>query len=253
MNNLGLSESTLGGHSARSMMLVEIRALIRALPISVSKAEFSKAVVEENVLQKTTLSSRKKSLHHLVELYGLDISTPLFRVFWTLGHDDQDSLPQLCLICAYARDVQLRHSFGLVRTLRAGEVLSRIAMEEHLETGFPGRFSPAMKKSMAQNVNTSWTFSGHLTGKAKKLRRLPEPSLTSAAYSMLAGYLCGLRGERLLESPFGALVATNRTQLEAALSFASARGLLSFKRAAGIVEFDFSNLLTAAELKALHE
>ena len=251
MNNLGLSESTLGGHAARSMMLLEIRALIRALPRSVSKAEFARAVVEENLLQKPTLSSRKKSLHHLIELYGMDVTKPLFRVFWALGHDDLDSLPQLCVVCTYARDAQLRHSFGLVRMLRPGELLSRTAMEEHLETGFPARFSPAMKKSMAQNVNTSWTFSGHLTGKVKKFRQLPEPTPTSAAYSMLVGYLSGLRGERLLESAFGALVASSRTQLETALSFASARGLLSFKRAAGIVEFDFSNLLTTAEMKAL--
>jgi hypothetical protein len=39
-------------------------------------------------------------------------------------------------------------------------------MEQHLENGFPGRFSSAMKKSMAQNVNTTWTFGGHLSGKA---------------------------------------------------------------------------------------
>jgi hypothetical protein len=251
INNLGFSESILGGHAARSMMLLEMRALIRSLPIAVSKAEFIEAVVEENLLQKPTLSSRKKSLHHLVELYGMDVSKPLFRVLWKLGHDDLESLPQLCVVCTYARDAQLRHSFGLVRTLRAGEPLSRTAMEGHLETGFPARFSPAMKKSMAQNVNTTWTFSGHLTGKMKKFRQMPEPTPTSAAYSMLAGYLSGLRGERLLESAFGALVASNRVQLEAALSFASAKGLLSFKRAAGIVEFEFSNLLNAMEMKAL--
>ena len=30
-------------------------------------------------------------------------------------------------------------------------------MGRHLEAGFPGRFSPAMKRSLAQNVNTTWT------------------------------------------------------------------------------------------------
>jgi len=41
--------------------------------------------------------------------------------------------------------------------------------------------------------------------------------------------------------------------LLAALSLASAKGLLSLKQAAGIVEFDFSNLLTSAEQELLHE
>jgi hypothetical protein len=234
-------------------MLIEFRALVRAMPLTATKDDFVKTIVEENVLEKPTLSSRRKSLRHLIELYGMDPSKALFRVLWELGHADQDSIAQLCLVCAYARDPQLRYSFELIRTLRLGEVLERAAMEQHLENGFPGRFSPAMKKSMAQNVNTTWTFGGHLTGKAKKTRQLPSPRPISAAYAMFVGYLTGLRGERLLDSAFAALVASNRSQLQAALSLASAKGLLSLKKAAGIVEFDFSNLLTSAEQDLVHE
>ncbi len=235
------------------MMFLEMCALVRAMPLTVTQNDFTKAIIDENVLEKPTLSSRKKSLRHLQELYGLDPSKALFRVLWNFGHRDIDSLPQLCLVCAYARDPQLRHSFEMVRSLRLGEAMARTAMEEHLEKGFPGRFSPAMKKSMAQNVNTTWTFGGHLAGKVKKTRRFPEPRPVSAAYAMFVGYLTGLRAERLLDSAFASLVASNRSQLQASLSLASAKGLLSLKQAAGIVEFDFSNLLTPAEEALLHE
>ena len=235
------------------MMSLELRTLVHTMPVTATKDDFTKTIVEENVLEKPTLSSRKKSLRHLIDLYGMDPSKALFRVLWELGHADLDSMPQLCLVCAYARDPQLRHSFELIRALRLGEVLERTAMEQHLEHGFPGRFSPAMKKSMAQNVNTTWTFGGHLLGKVKKTRQLPSPRPISAAYAMFVGYLTGLRGERLLDSSFAALVASNRSQLQTALSLASARGLLSLKNAAGIVEFDFSNLLTPAEQELLHE
>ncbi|MBV5304384.1 MAG: hypothetical protein JZU70_09335 [Chlorobium sp.] len=251
--SLGFSNNKLGGHSSRSMMLNEMHLLVSSLPLTVSIPDFAKAIVDENILEKPTLSSRKMSLSHLVELYGLDQSKPLFRVFWDFAHADGDSLPQLCVVCAYARDPQLRYSFEFVRNLHQGEVLSRIEMEQHLENGFPNRFSPAMKKSMAQNVNTSWTFSGHLEGKVKKIRRLPEPRPVSAAYAMFAGYLTGLRGTRLLDSPYASLVSSTRSQLQAALSLASAKGLLSLKQAAGIVEFDFSNLLTPKEQELLHE
>lgn len=249
----GLSKAGLGAHSARSMMFLEMRILVRGLPLSVTKDELAKGVIEENVLEKTTLSSRKRSLRHLTALYGMDPTKALFRVLWALGHEDLDSLPQLCLICAYARDPQLRRSFELVHPLRVGEVLDRVAMEQHLEKGFPGRFSPAMKRSMAQNVNTTWTFGGHLAGRVKKIRRFPEPRPISAAYAMFVGYLTGLRGERLLDSPYAALVAPNRSQLQSSLALASSRGLLLVKQAAGIVEFDFSNLLTHAEQATLHE
>jgi hypothetical protein len=253
IEHFGFTEASLGGHSARSMMYLEMRILVRAMPIAITVDDFGKAVVEENVLEKPTLSSRKKSLRHLMQLYGMDPAIALFRVFWRLAHEDIDSLPQLCLVCTYARDPQLRQSFELIRKLRLGETLERAAMENHLEEGFPGRFSSAMKKSMAQNVNTTWTFSGHLGGKAKKVRKLPETRPVSAAYAMFVGYLTGLRGERLLDSRFAELVSSNRSQLQSSLALASAKGLLSLKSAAGIVEFDFSNLLTPAELVLLHE
>ena len=70
---------------------------------------------------------------------------------------------------------------------------------------------------------------------------------------MFVGYLTGLRGERLLSSNFADLVASNRYQLQASLSLASAKGLLSLKQAAGIVEFDFASLLTPAEEALIYE
>jgi len=253
VDSLGFSKAIGGGHLARSMMLMEMSSLVRAMPPAVSKSDFGRAIVDDNILEKPTLSSRKKSLHHLVELYGMDPSRALFRVLWSLSHADAASLPQLCLICAYARDSQLRHSFELIRSLRIGEALERSSMEQHLESGFPGRFSPAMKKSMAQNVNTTWTFGGHLSGKVRKARQVPQPRPSSAAYAMFVGYLTGLRGEQLLDSSFGALVSSSRAQLLSALRLASAKGLLSLKSAAGIVEFDFSNLLTPGEMGLLNE
>jgi hypothetical protein len=126
-------------------------------------------------------------------------------------------------------------------------------MESHLEQGFPGRFSPAMKKSMAQNVNTTWTFGRHLAGKVKKTRQVAQARPSTAAYAMFVGYLAGLRGEQLLDSAFASLVSSSRSELLAALSLASTLGLLSLKNAASIVEFDFSTLLTPSELGLLHE
>jgi Putative inner membrane protein (DUF1819) len=251
--DLGFSGSRSGGHIGRSMMFLEMKTLVRSLPPKITKDEFSKAIVDENILGKPTLSSRKESLMRLTQLYGMDTSKALFRVLWDLGHADLDSLAQLCLVCAYARDPQLRQSFGLIRSLRPGELLIRAAMERHLEDGFQDRFSTATKESMARNVNTTWTYGGHLAGKVKKIRQLPEPRPVSAAYAMFVGYLTGLRGEQLLDSKFAELVSSNRSQLQSALSLAAARGLLSLRQAAGVVEFDFSNLLTAQEEAFIHE
>jgi hypothetical protein len=252
-NIFGFSNSRGGGHTGRSMMYLEMLILVRSLPLTATKEDFSKSIIDENILEKPTLSSRKESFRRLTQLYGMDISKALFRVLWRFGHDDLESLPQLCLVCTYARDPQLRHSYELIRSMSLGELMVRAAMEAHLERGFPESFSRASKASMARNVNTTWTFGGHLAGKVKKTRIIPEPRPVSAAYAMFVGYLSGLRGERLLNSDFASLVASNRSQLQASLSLAAAKGLLSLKQAAGIVEFDFSNLLTPEEQELLHE
>ena len=251
--SLGFSQARVGGHSARSMMFLEMLALVRAMPLAIEKQELASAIVDDNILDKPTRGSRAKSWRHLVELYGMDPSVALFRVLWSFGHTDIDALAQLCLVCAYARDPQLRHSFELVRSLGIGAVLTREAMERKLEEGFPGRFSPIMKKSMAQNVNTSWTFSGHLAGRSTKIRVHPVAHPVSAAYAMFVGYLAGLRGELLLGSTYGSLVSSSLPELRAAVALAANKGQLTLKQAGGIVEFDFGNILSVAEQEILSE
>ena len=70
----------------------------------------------------------------------------------------------------------------------------------------------------------------------------------AVAYAMFAGYLAGLRGPRLLQSEFGELATAQPALIPSHLSIASARGLLGFKQAGGVVEFDFTPLLTPAEI-----
>lgn len=244
---LGLREGRVGGHAARSMMLHELTALLAHTPRAASADQIEQAVIEDNILDKPTLSSRKNSLHHLRELYGLDATQALFRVLRAFAKQDNVSIPLLALVCVYCRDPQLKQSFELIKRLRLGEVLPRATMEEYLEDSFSGRFSAAMKKSMAQNVNTTWTYAGHLSGRAKKIRQLPACRPTAAAYAMFAGFLAGLRGQQLLASAYGQLVAKDPSILLAQLPLAAARGLIGFKFAGGIFEFDFSDLLTPHE------
>jgi hypothetical protein len=232
---------------SRTLMHDEMASLLAQTAPGDDYDTLAEAVIEKNALGKPTLSSRRKSLSHLRELYGLNPKLALFRVFRRLSTLDPLALPVLALICVYCRDPQLRASFALIRTLKVGEQLSRERMEANLESSFPGRFSPALKKSLAQNVNACWTAAGHLEGRTKKIRTLPQPRPVSAAYAMLAGYLSGLRGQRLLYSEYGELVCAEPALIPSQLSLASSRGLLGFKHAGGIVELDFSPLLTPQE------
>ena len=121
-------------------------------------------------------------------------------------------------------------------------------MEAYLGSAFPERFSPASLKSIAQNTSASWTSAGHLIGRIKKHRSHPTARPVAVGYAMLAGYLAGLRGHRLLTSEFAELATAQLSLIPGMLSIASARGMLGFKQAGGVIELDFSPLLTPQEL-----
>ena len=243
----GFSPNQTGGHMARSMMLPELAQLIRILPPESTPADYRRAIVEENALGKPTFSSREKTYRHLAQHYSLNPTLALFRLLRRCAQDDLPSLPLMAATCAFCRDPQFRQSFGLIKQLRTGESLSRERMEAFLETSFPVRFSPAMLKSLAQNVITSWTQAGHLRGRVKKVRSAPDPRLGASVYAMAAGYLLGLRGQTLLSSVFVDLVAPDPAFVSAHLTAASGRGWIRFRQAGGIVEVDLSPLLTDAE------
>ncbi len=245
---LGFRCKISGGLLSRTMMLEELSLVLAQTPPTASPGEIGTAITDGNLLGKPTRASRIKSYRHLAELYGLDPQKALFRVLRHLAALDPASLPVLALICVYCRDPQLRATFSLIRALPLGGQLHRADVEAFLVSAFPDRFSPVLIRALAQNTSASWTVSGHLVGRLKKHRTHPPVRPVAVAFAMLAGYLAGLRGQRLLQSEFGELATAQPALIPSQLSIAAARGLLGFKQAGGVVEFDFSPLLTPTEL-----
>ena len=125
-------------------------------------------------------------------------------------------------------------------------------MERHLERIFPNRYSEAMKKSLAQNVNTSWRDSGHLIGRSKKQRIIPQPTVHGTIYAMFAGYLLGLRGIMLTDSVFSRLVGVDPRQAISNLQAGAIRGWCKVRHAGDVLQIDFSPLLTPQEQEIIH-
>ena len=64
----GLKFSLGGAHISRTMMLAELDATLAAVP---GAADYRDAILQRNVLGKTTDGTRQKSLRHLRERYAL--------------------------------------------------------------------------------------------------------------------------------------------------------------------------------------
>jgi hypothetical protein len=134
-----------------------------------------------------------------------------------------------------------------------GATISRVAVEEFIDHLELGRFSKATLKSTAQNINSSWTQSGHLSGRARKIRERTIATPGSVSLALLMGYLNGLRGESLLSNHYTRLLDCSFEKTIELAEDASRRGWISLKRVGQVVEVLFPNLITAQEMEWLRE
>jgi hypothetical protein len=126
-------------------------------------------------------------------------------------------------------------------------------MEEFIDAQEPGRFSKATLKSTAQNINSSWTQAGHLSGRVRKVRAQALATPGTVAFALLLGYLTGHRGETLFKSEYMRLLDCSFDRAIEFAEDASRRGWISLKRVGQVVEVLFPNLITGQEMEWLRE
>lgn len=251
--NFGFKFGQNGAHSARTMMLSELTQLFNNRPAEAQPADYRDDVEMVNILHKPTSRARSLTWRHLVDLYGMDTAIPLFRIFRQFWETETEARPLLACQMALARDPILRSSKEKILSLQIGERLTREEMEQVYRDQFPNRFSPAMLKSLAQNVNGTWTNAGYLDGRSKKHRSEPQVYPVNVAFALLLGYLQGASGNRLFTTEWTAALDCRQERLLELARQASYRGLIDFKHSSEVVEITFPNYLTKDEELLLHE
>lgn len=242
-----------GAHAARTMMLDESSVLFEHTTPETTREGYREEVVSRNLLGKPTQKSRALTFRHLTELYGLDPAIPVFRVFRRLWALDEAARPLLVLMLALVRDPLLRRSEAFMLGKEGGEGVRREEVEALIAAGEPERFSAASLKSIAQNINGSWTQAGYLAGRARKVRTRAKVTPTHLTYALFLGRLEGLTGQRLFTSRWMRLLCCSPSELEALANSASHRGQIVFLNAGGVKEVRFPGFLTAEEEQWLHE
>lgn len=243
-----------GTHSSRTMMLDELTALLSYVDRSeAKKADYLHAIEADNCLGKRSGKTRRLTYRHLAELYSLDTNHLLFRALLYFWQRDEEGRPMLALLATYARDSIFRTSASLILKAPEGSIITRDSVEERIDGLEPGRFSKATLKSTAQNINSSWTKSGHLTGRNKKTRSRAIPTPSSAAYALLLGYLTGARGQGLFSTEYTKLLDCSKEQVIELAEQASRRGWITYKRVGNVIEVLFPSHINQQEQEWIRE
>lgn len=254
LDRFGFSHARGGAHAARTLMLVELTALLSGVePPAAAKTDYLKAIQQANCLGKRSEKTRALTYRHLVSLYALDTRFALFRALRFFWSRDRDGQPLLAALCAVARDPLFRASADFILPFPEDALVTREALEAFIDHQEPGRFSPATLKSLAQNLNSSWTQSGHLCGRVRKRRSRARPTPGAVAFALFLEHLSGQRGESLFKGEHSKILDGSQDTLIEFAEDASRRGWMSFKRVGPVVEVRFPTLLTALEREWLRE
>ena len=254
LTNFGFAFPKGSPHVSRTYMLAELTILLNYVTNKEASLEdYKEAIIDDNCLGKRTSRNRMISKRYLVELYSLDTSLLLFRALLYFWPRDPNGQPLYALLCAYCRDPFLRDTAKYILPLAEGAVVTRQTMEEYLEGIYPDRFSPGKLPSNAKNINSTWTQSGHLQGRARKIRTRLEPTPGSISYALLLGYITGARGQFLFETEFVKLLDCSKDNAITLAEEAAQKGWIVLNRVGDVIEVQFPNLITNQEMEWLRE
>ena len=238
----GVRYGDKGTHTSRTMMLAELRDLLSALPFSSTREDYAHAIIEENMLGKQTTATRKLTNQRLGELYGLSLTVPLFRVLRRTWDSDEQGRPLTAILCALARDPLLRATAPAVLSLSIGGELQRSSMTSAIQATTGNRLNDSILDKVARNAGSSWSQSGHLDGRVRKIRQEVRPTPGPVAYALWLGSLYGFAGEDLLRTPWARVLDKSPNQLLDVALRAKQLSLINASAGGGVVEIEVAPL-----------
>jgi len=224
-------------------MLDSLRALLATCPLDGTAADYRQAILEDNVLGKRTLNSRQRTHRYLRELYALDAAVLTFRALRALWTADAEGQPLIAMLSALSRDPSLRATSSGVLPRRVGEEVTAAELEDALMGRYPGNYRHAVANKVGRNAASSWTQSGHLTGRVRKLRTLAACRPSAVAYALLLAHLDGAAGEGLFDSYWAQVLDASPEELHNQAFVASQRGWIDFRYGGGVTDVGFTHLM----------
>lgn len=226
-------------HTSRTLMFAE---LARVMDHAAQDDSYLESL-KENVTNKRTKTNQEKTLRYLTQLYGFDKMDPVFQCFKYFWQQSAvTDKPILALLYALRNDYLLSESIPVVLSTPTGEKVSTGKLETSIEALHPGRFSDNTRRSIAQNIASSWKQAGYITGKVKNIRTQTHPGYFVVTLALLLSYLNGDRGDFILKSKWVKALGIGEEQVRELAFEAAKRDLLQYQFAGAVTTISFTNL-----------
>ncbi len=233
-------------HTSRTIMFADLGELLAAVPPEAARTDHLAAIIDDNVLGKATIATRRWTGQRLGELYALDPRVSIFRVLRRLWPVDVPGRPLLAMLCALARDPLLRSTAEAVLALPLGTELVRSRFLDEIRKVVGTRLNESVLDKVARNAASSWAQSGHLQGRMRKIRTRVAPTPGSLAMALWLGSLEGLGGRALLDCGWTQVFDRAGKDLLPVAFQAKQLGLIHARVGGGVVEINASRLDPAA-------
>ena len=244
---VGFLNEPVGTHGSRTIMLRDLRLLLAVCEPGASLDDYREAIIDENVLMKATLSTRRESVRRLRELYGLSDDILLFRALRDIWPMEEAAQPLLALLCASARDPILRATADLILRTDRGAEMTPSLISDAVRDSFPSRYGPTMLANVGRHVASSWQQSGHLAGKLHKIRARALSTPIATTYALFLAYLCDVRGDSLFHTVWARLLDAPEHETREHAAAASRQGWLEYREMGGVTEVTFRHLFRGPE------
>lgn len=240
----GINFSGGGAHISKTMMLNEIEILLSSIKSDASLADYINEIVEKNILNKKTESTRVESMRRLRSLYSLNGAIPIFDALRKLSLKDSKSIPLLALLVVWSRDPFFRSTTPVVIDTKVGEYVDSISLANAFENSYPLQYSDSSKGTTARNCASTWAQAGYLIGHKKKQRvqlKITPAVITLALY---IGYSNGFQGISVFDNPWCKLLCISPDRVRILGQEAHKLGYLNLRSIGEVVQIEFPYFLT---------